>query len=617
MPKIDQQAQTARRENILDAAERCFGERGFHSTSMHDICRSAGISPGALYTYFPSKEALIAGMCDREKTMLVEALAVVAEAEDFMAALAALGDTYCVKQPQEKLRLHVEINAEALRNPAIGEIVRSIDTFVLSSFERLLAQAHEEGRINPSIDTGALAQVMSVIGDGMCWQRAMNKDFDACAVMPVVMGMLSTLLKPAEERAPGEKAEGKVKGWGATMKTGAAIIAALLATGIVGSSQRAYAVDAPKPAAVGEGPAVGVVAAAKTSFVQSVLVTGSLIARQEVMVSPQIDGYRIVELLADEGDRVAEGQVLARLDRSMLDTQLAQLEAQRARADAAIAQARSNILQAEANKHQAEAAFERAQELVKSGATSKAIFDEREAAARTADATVTSARDGLRVSEADKMQIEAQIRYAELRIGYTEIKAPTEGLVSRRSAKLGAVVLATVGDPLFRIIAKGELEMAAEVPEIYLPKMTPGMPARIEIAGLRERKGTIRLVSPEVDSTTRLGRVRVFIGDDKELRIGTFGRAVIDVAKSDGLGVPSSAVLSQNDVRSVQVVTDGKVQTRQVSIGLVAGGKAEILEGLAEGELVVLRSGALLRDGDAVRPVMADKLDKTASSEGK
>jgi HlyD family secretion protein len=301
----------------------------------------------------------------------------------------------------------------------------------------------------------------------------------------------------------------------------------------------------------------------------------------------------------------------------MLDTQLAQLEAQRARADAAIAQARSNILQAEANKHQAEAAFERAQELVKSGATSKAIFDEREAAARTADATVTSARDGLRVSEADKMQIEAQIRYAELRIGYTEIKAPTEGLVSRRSAKLGAVVLATVGDPLFRIISKGELEMAAEVPEIYLPKMTPGMPARIEIAGLRERKGTIRLVSPEVDSATRLGRVRVFIGDDKELRIGTFGRAVIDVAKSDGLGVPSSAVLSQNDVRSVQVVTDGKVQTRQVSIGLVAGGKAEILEGLAEGELVVLRSGALLRDGDAVRPVIADKLDKTASSEVK
>ncbi len=175
MPKIDIEAQNARRDHILDAAERCFGERGFHSTSMHDICRAAGVSPGALYTYFASKEQLIAGMCDREKTKLVEALAVVAEAEDFMAALSALGDTYCVNQPQEKLRLHVEINAEALRNPAIGEIVRSIDTFVLSSFERLLARAREEGRIKPSLDVGALAQVMSVIGDGICWQRAMNR----------------------------------------------------------------------------------------------------------------------------------------------------------------------------------------------------------------------------------------------------------------------------------------------------------------------------------------------------------------------------------------------------------------------------------------------------------
>ncbi len=439
--------------------------------------------------------------------------------------------------------------------------------------------------------------------------------------MPVVMGMLSTLLKPAEEPAVAKtKGEGRAKGWGAKVKTGAAIVAALLAAGAVGVSQKAYAADAAHssaPPAAAEGPAVSVVPAGKTSFVQRVLVTGSLVPRLEVLVSPQIDGYRIIELLADEGDRVKEGQVLARLDRSTLETQLAQLEAQRARADAAIAQARSNIAQAEATKHQAEAAFERAQELVKSGTTSKAIFDEREAAARTAAATVTSANDGLRVAEADKTQIEAQLRYAQLRLGYTDIKAPTDGLISRRSAKLGSVVLATVGEPLFRIIAKGELEMAAEVPEIYLPRMADGMTARIEVAGLPERKGTIRLISPEVDSTTRLGRVRIFIGDDKQLRVGMFGRATVDVAESDGLGVPSSAILSQNDMQSVQVVKDGKVETRKVKVGLVAGGKTEIVEGLAEGELVVLRSGTLLRDGDAVRPVVADKLDKTASSEAK
>jgi HlyD family secretion protein len=614
MPKINIDTQAARREHILDAAERCFAERGFHSTSMHDICRAAAVSPGALYTYFSSKEQLIAGICDREKGKLVEELAVVGEAEDFMAALSALGEAYCVQQPPEKLRLHVEMNAEALRNPAILEIVRSVDDFVLTSFVRLLNQAKEEGRINPSVDTAALAQVMSVIGDGMCWQRAMNSDFDACAVMPVVMGLLSSLLQPVgESAAPEAQSNQAAKGAAITMKTGAAIIAALLAVGTVGPSYHAHAAEIAPPAAAAQGPAVSVTVAARTAFTESVLVTGSLIPRLEVLISPQIEGYRITELLVDEGDRVEEGQVLARLDKNTLQAQLAQLEAQQTRADAAIAQARSNITQAEANQKQAEAAFERAQDLVKTGATSRAVFDEREAAARTAVASVMSSKDGLRVAEADKVAIQAQIQEAKVRLDYTEIKAPQAGLVSRRNARLGAVASAT-GDPLFRIIAKGEVEMEAEAPEVYLPKMTNGMAARIDVAGLKERQGTIRLISPEVDRTTRLGRVRIFIGDDKELRVGTFARAVINIAESDGLGVPSSAILSQNDAQTVQVVKDGKVETRRVRTGLVGGGKTEIIEGLSEGEQVVTRSGTLLRDGDAVR---AMPTDKTASSEAK
>jgi HlyD family secretion protein len=614
MPKIKIDTQAARREHILDAAEGCFAERGFHSTSMHDICRAAAVSPGALYTYFSSKEQLIAGICDREKGKLVEALAVVAEAEDFMAALSALGEAYCVKQPPEKLRLHVEMNAEALRNPAIFEIVRSVDNFVLASFERLLAEAKVEGRINPSVDTAALAQVMSVIGDGMCWQRAMNSDFDACAVIPVVMGLLSSLLQPVGERAPPQaQSMEAAKGAAMTMKTGAAIIAAFLAAGTFGPSYHAHAAEIAPPAAATQGPAVSVTVAAKTAFTESVLVTGSLIPHLDVLISPQIEGYRITELLVDEGDRVEEGQVLARLDKNTLQAQLAQLQAQETRADAAIAQARSNITQAEANQKQAEAAFERAQDLVKTGATSRAVFDEREAAARTAVASVMSSKDGLRVAEADKVAIQAQIQEAEVRLDYTEIKAPQSGLISRRNARLGAVARAT-GDPLFRIIAKGEVEMEAEVPEVYLPKMTVGMNARIDVAGLKERQGTIRLISPEVDRASRLGRVRIFIGDDKELRVGTFARAVIGIAKSDGLGVPSSAILNANDVTTVQVVKDGKVETRRVRTGLVGGGKTEIIEGLNEGEQVVTRSGTLLRDGDAVRPMPTDK---TASSEAK
>jgi RND family efflux transporter MFP subunit len=614
MPKLDQHTQQARREHILDAAERCFAAGGFHGTSMHDICREAGVSPGALYTYFASKEQLIAGICDREKTKLSEALAIVAEAPDFLAGLSALAEAYCVHQPEGKIRLHVEMNAEALRNPAIFEIVNSIDSFVLNSFKRLLDDARAKGRIRSSTDTAVMAQVLAVIGDGMCWQRAMNKDFDPAVVMPMILSLIGTLIQPAGKAGGDETGKNgdKAMGWGTKIKSGAALIAAILA--IAGMAPAPlHAADPAKPAAATEGPAVSVSAATTTSFSESILVTGSLIAREEVLVSPQIEGYRITELAAEEGDRVAEGQLLARLDRSTLEAQLAQLDAQRVRSDAAIAQAGSSIAQAEANLKQAEAAFERAQDLIKSGTTSRAIFDEREAAARTAAATVTSARDGLRVAEADKTQIEAQIRELQLRLGYTEIKALRPGIVGKRNARLGAVATAS-GDPLFRIIARGEVELDAEVPEIYLPKMSAGMAARVDVAGLPERRGAIRLISPEVDRGTRLGRVRIFIGDDKELRVGTFARGVINIAKSDGLGVPSSAILNQADGQTVQVVRDGKVATRRVRTGLVSGGRTEIVEGLAEGETVVTRSGTLLRDGDAVRPVLTDK---TAVSEAK
>lgn len=354
------------------------------------------------------------------------------------------------------------------------------------------------------------------------------------------------------------------------------------------------------------GASVSVAPAEPTSFTETVLVTGSLIARQEVLVAPQIEGYRISEILAEEGDRVEARQVLARLTGDMLKAQLAQLDATLVRADAAIAQARSRITEAEANKVQAEAAFVRAQELVKSGSTSRSVFDEREATARTAGAAVTLAQDGLRVSEAEKTQIEAQISESKLRLGYTEILAPETGVISRRTARVGGLA-SSVADPLFRIVAKGEIELEAEIPEIFLPRLSAGMAARVDVAGLKPRTGKVRLISPEVDPATRLGRLRIFIGDDPALRIGAFARGTIDTASSNGLGVPATAVMNRDQGPTVQVVRDGRVETRKVATGMASGGKVEILDGLKEGELVVVRSGTLLREGDSVRPVIAGK----------
>src|SRR5262245_65834051 len=115
MPKLKPEVQTARREHILDAAERCFARAGFHRTTMHDICKQAGVSPGALYVYFDSKEALIAGIAERDRADFGERLAALAKADDFLEALREIGQHYFVDEPVYKRRMCIEIGIEAKR----------------------------------------------------------------------------------------------------------------------------------------------------------------------------------------------------------------------------------------------------------------------------------------------------------------------------------------------------------------------------------------------------------------------------------------------------------------------------------------------------------------------
>jgi len=147
--------------------------------------------------------------------------------------------------------------------------------------------------------------------------------------------------------------------------------------------------------------------------------------------------------------------------------------------------------------------------------------------------------------------------------------------------------------------------------ETRLGAIAVGQKARVDVAGLGEVKGTVRLVSPEVDKSTRLGRVRVFLGDNPGLRVGAFGRANIETAVSSGLAVPAAAVLYGPNGPTVQVVRNNRVETRAVKVGLAANALVEVRDGLADGDLVVARAGTFLRDGDTVRPVPAPTASKT------
>jgi AcrR family transcriptional regulator len=196
MPKLKPAIQQARREHILDAAEQCFARAGFHRTTVQDICKQAGVSPGALYVYFDSKEALIAGMCERDRAEFSERLAAVAAAPDFLAALKELGEYYFVREPKSDHLLGLEIGLEAARNPRIAELHRSSDAFVSSSFETLFQRMKDEGRIAPELPIPVVVQLFAVIADGMFWRRAVDPAFDGPVLVPATFQLLVGLLKP-------------------------------------------------------------------------------------------------------------------------------------------------------------------------------------------------------------------------------------------------------------------------------------------------------------------------------------------------------------------------------------------------------------------------------------
>jgi HlyD family secretion protein len=355
-------------------------------------------------------------------------------------------------------------------------------------------------------------------------------------------------------------------------------------------------------------PTISIVPAETGAIAETILVSGTLVARNEVYVHPEIDNLALVELLAEEGDAVARGQVLARLSSETLNAELAQNNASIKHAVAASAQARSQIAEAEANRAQAEAAFSRARALRDRGNASTETLEQREASARVAAARVAASQQALQLAEADEALAQAQRRELLVRLGQTEIKAPASGIISRRTARLGALVTME-RDPLFQIIGDDILELEADVPETMLSRLRPGQLATVHPAGRTVAVAAkVRLVVPEVSRTTRLGRVRLALSPVPGLAVGTFAYGTIELNRRNGTLVPLSAVLHRFDGTIVQVVRDNVIETRQVRVGLTADNKAEILDGVGLGENVVAISGSFVRNGDRVNPVVAADL---------
>lgn len=255
-----------------------------------------------------------------------------------------------------------------------------------------------------------------------------------------------------------------------------------------------------------KGPAVTVLKAAKSCFSDIVEATGTIIAREETAVRPERPGLKVTELMAEAGDTITAGQVLARL----------------------------------------------------------------------------ALPEG----------------------GTLQVTAPVAGVIASSTAQIGAPASAK-GEALFSIVARSEYDLVGLVSTSDIRKLANNQQASVRIVGAGDIDGKVRRIGPTVEPNIQQGMVYIGIATPRRLLLNSSARALIKVGQSCNVAVPLTSVQYSQAGTVVQVIKRNRVETKRVETGLMAGGQVEVREGLNEGDIVVVRAGALLREGDPVRPAMA------------
>ncbi|WP_310217102.1 efflux RND transporter periplasmic adaptor subunit [Caulobacter sp. BE264] len=316
---------------------------------------------------------------------------------------------------------------------------------------------------------------------------------------------------------------------------------------------------------------VSVIVVASQTIAREINATGTISPWEEVPVGAETGGLTALSVNAEEGQVVQAGQVLVKLNDALISAQLRQQEA-------AVASAKATL--AEAN-----AALNRARELQAKGYLSQAGLD-------TATTRQATAAANLAAAEAGRGETAA-------RVAQTAIRAPVSGLISRRSVTKGQIVSA--GSELFRIVRDSRLELDAEIPETDLAAIKAGMPARVYSDKVGEMTGRVRLVTSEVNPTSRLGTARISLSAMGGFRPGMFARATIDAGDQPALVVPSESVLYRENRPGVFVVDAArKAHFRRITI-LATTSDRIAAAGLTAGEHVVVEGAGFLGEGDLVR----------------
>jgi HlyD family secretion protein len=348
---------------------------------------------------------------------------------------------------------------------------------------------------------------------------------------------------------------------------------------------------------------ITIVTAVQTKIARRIVAGGTLVARDEVLIVSQLQGVKVESYTADVGDKVTKGQPMAMLDSQRIDLQLSQKTADLARAEAMVSQAKAQSSESEAAGREADLALQRARLLRKGGTVSALTLQERVTAAAIGAARFQGQSQALVAAKADLARVKAEFDELLWQRDQIVVVATVTGVVSERSAKIGQTI-AGDGAPLYRILKDGEVEMEALVIETALPAIEVGQSVAVTIAGAETPiEGKVRLVSPQIDPATRMGKIWISLASNTT-RPGNFASAVFNVDRHEGIVLPRMAVMQDSDGARVQIVENGVVHFRNVTIGLMDASGVEIVTGLNSGEAVVAVAGGFLREGSLVTPAV-------------
>ena len=344
-------------------------------------------------------------------------------------------------------------------------------------------------------------------------------------------------------------------------------VLALCAANAMGTEKAAAKGAADKPVMQVEATTVTQVKARERIQAQ-----GSLHPWREAVVTAQVQGLAIVELMVDLGDKVERGQLLARLDPRLPRAELAQVKAQ--------------WFEAKSGLEESQLQLERALQL-----KAKGFFSESQ---------LSNAQHQHSMAKARLDAVQAAVDLRELQLVQTELRASESGIITTKHALLGAIP--APGAELFKILVQSRLEWRAEVTSQDLARIAPGNSARLQLASGEILDGRVRLLGPSIDPANRNGLAYITIsGASRSARAGQFVQGSIDVGAREVMSLPQSALVVRDGFTLVfRVNPQQRVRAQKVRPGAVVGDRVEILEGLEPGASVVAKGGALLNDGDWV-----------------